>query len=90
MKNNDKITAKKLHYDINKEAAKISALSSCKIDKYEHLTCEEILPADQRRVLEQGKITYSPFEKALEKQIKMIEDLGKKQIKAIEDHEKND
>ena len=29
--------------NINKEAAKISALSSAKIDKYEYLTAEEIL-----------------------------------------------
>ena len=32
----------KLQYDINKEAAKISTLSSKKIDKYEYLTGEEI------------------------------------------------
>ena len=38
----------KLQYDINREAAKISALSSGKIDKYEHLTGEEILPSNQR------------------------------------------
>ena len=40
----DKIRDEKLHYDINREAAKISALSSSKIDKYKHLTGEEILP----------------------------------------------
>ena len=33
----------KLQYHINKAAAKISALSSGKIDKYEYLTGEEIL-----------------------------------------------
>ena len=38
----------KLQYDINREAAKISALSSGKIDKYEYLIEEEILPSDQR------------------------------------------
>ena len=37
----------KLQYDINKEAAKTSSLSSDKIDKYEYLTVEEILPSDQ-------------------------------------------
>ena len=36
----DKIKADKLQYDINREAAKISALSSGKIDKYEFLTSE--------------------------------------------------
>ena len=36
----DKIRNKKLQYNINKEAAKISALSSGKIDKYEYITGE--------------------------------------------------
>ena len=45
----DKIRDEKLQYDINREAAKISALSSGKIDKYEYLTGEEILPSDQKR-----------------------------------------
>ena len=39
-------------YDINMEATKISALSSGKIDKYEFLTVKEILPSNQRRVIE--------------------------------------
>ena len=43
----DKIKDKKLQYDINREAAKISTLSSEKIDKYEYLAGEEILPSDQ-------------------------------------------
>ena len=66
----DKIRDEKLQYDINREAAKISALSSGKIDKYEYLTGEEILPFDERRVIEQAKFTYSPLGKAIEKQIK--------------------
>ena len=40
----DTITYEKLQYDVNREAAKISALSSGKIDKYEYLTGVEILP----------------------------------------------
>ena len=36
------IKDEKLQYDINREAAKISALSSGKLDKYEYLTGEEI------------------------------------------------
>ena len=36
-------------YDINREAAKISTLSSGKIDKYEYLTSEEILPSNQQQ-----------------------------------------
>ena len=44
----DQIRDEKLQYDINREAAKISALSSVKIDKYEYFTGEEILPSNQQ------------------------------------------
>ena len=81
----DKIRDEKPRYDINGEAAKVSALSSGKINKYECLTGEEILPSDQRRVIEQANFTYSPSGKTLEKQTKTIEDQSKKQIKGIED-----
>ena len=37
------IRNEKLQYDLNREAAKISALSSGKIHKYEYLTGEDIL-----------------------------------------------
>ena len=72
----DKIRDEKLQYDINREAAKISALSSGKIDKYEYLTGEEILPSNQRQIIEQVKFTYFPLVKAFEKQINIIEDQG--------------
>ena len=81
----DQIKDEKLQYDINRESAKISALSSGKIDKYEYLTGEEILPSNQRQIIEQAKFTYSPLGKAFEKQIETIEDQGKKQVKAIQD-----
>ena len=42
----DQIRDEKLPYDINREAPKILALSSGKIDKYEYLTGEEILPSN--------------------------------------------
>ena len=58
MKIDDQIRDEKLQYVINREAVKISALSSGKIDKYEYLTGEEILSSDQRRVIEQAKFTY--------------------------------
>ena len=45
----DQIKDEKLQYDINKEAAKISALSLGKLDKYEYLTDEEILPSNQQQ-----------------------------------------
>ena len=82
----DQIKDEKLQYDINREAAKISALSSGKIDKYEYLTGEEILPSNQRQIIEQAKFTYSPLGKAFEKQIKTIKDQGIKQVKAIQDN----
>ena len=68
----DKIKDKKLQYEINKEAAKISPLSSGKIDKYEYLTGEEILSSNERQIIEQEKFTYSPLGKAFEKQIKQL------------------
>ena len=81
----DQIKDEKLQYDINREAAKISALSSGKIDKYEYLAGEEILPSNQRQIIEQAKFTYSPLAKAFEKQIKTIKDQGEKETKAIQD-----
>ena len=77
---------KKLQYDINREAAKTSALSSGKIDQYEYLTGEEIFPSNQRQIIEQAKFSHSPLGKDFEKQTKTIEHQGEKQIKAIEDH----
>ena len=82
----DQIKDEKLQYDINREAAKISALSSGKIDKYEYLTGEEILPSNQQQIIQEAKFNYSHLGKALEKQIKTIEDQGKKQVKAIQDN----
>ena len=73
----DQIKDEKLQYDINREAAKISALSSGKIDKYEYLTGEEILPSNQQQIIQQTEFTYSPLGKAFEKQIKTIENQGK-------------
>ena len=54
----------KLQYDINREAAKIPALSSAKINKYEYLTGEEILPSNQKQIIEQAIFSYSPLGKA--------------------------
>ena len=73
----DKIRDEKLQYSINREAAKISALSSGTIDKYEYLTGEEILPSDQSIMIKQTKFTYSPLGKTLEKQTKTQVDILK-------------
>ena len=83
MTTNDQIRDEKLQYDINREAAKISALSPGEIHKYEHFTGEDILQSNQQQVIEQEKFTYSPLGKAFEKQIKTIEDQGKKQDDAL-------
>ena len=80
---NDQIKDEKVQYDINREAAKISALSSGKLDKYEYLTGEDILSSTQQQIIEQTKFTYSPLGKAFDKQIKTIEDQGKKQVDAL-------
>ena len=81
----DQIKDEKIQYDINREAAKISALSSSKLDKCEYLTGEEILPSNQQQIIQQAKFNYSPVGKALEKQRKTIDDQGEKQVKAILD-----
>ena len=60
----DKIKDEKLRYDINREAAKISVLSSGKIDKYEYLTGEEILPSNQQQIIEQAHFYLFSFGKS--------------------------
>ena len=77
------IKLKMKSYNINREAAKTSALSSGKLHKYEYLTGEDILPSNEPQIIEQTKFTYSPLEKAFDKQIKTIEDQEKKQIDAL-------
>ena len=59
----DKIRDEKMQYYINREAAKISSLSSSKVDKNEYLPGEETLPPDKARVIEQAKFTYTPWGK---------------------------
>ena len=76
----NKIRDEKFQDEIKRETTKLLTLSSGKIDKYEYLTGEEILPSDQRRVLS--------FSKSFKEKTKAIEDQGKKQIKEIEDHGK--
>ena len=81
MTTDDQIRDQKLQYDINREAAKILSLVSGKIHKYEYLTGEDILLSNKQQIIEQAKFIYSPLEKALEKQIKTIEDQGEKKQK---------
>ena len=79
----DQIKDEKLQYDINREVAKISALSSGKTDKYEYLTDEELLPSNQQQIIQQAKFNYSPLGKAFDKQRITIEDQGEKQADAL-------
>ena len=68
----DQIRDGKLEYDINTEAAKISALSWSKFNKYEYLTGEEILSSNQKQMIEQAKFTYSSLGKAFKKQVNQL------------------
>ena len=72
------IKDEKLQCDINREAVKISALSSGKINKYKYLTGEETVLSNQKRIIEQAKFAQSPLGKAFEKQTKTIQDQGQK------------
>ena len=82
---NDKIKANQAQYDLDREAAKLSALSSKELDKYEYLTGEDL--GYKPRVVEQAKSKYSPlgkvFNKGLEKEDKKEGIL--KRLKHIED-----
>ena len=64
----DKFIDEKCQYDINREESKILALSTGKTEKY-----EQILPSNQRQIIEQAKFTYSQLGKAFVKQTKNIE-----------------
>ena len=82
---NDQIRDEKLQYDINREAAKISALPPGKIHKYEYLTGEYLLPSNQQQIIKQSRFKYSLLGEAFEKRIKTIEDQGEKQADALKD-----
>ena len=85
-----RLEIKKLQYDINREAAKISALSSGKIDKYEYRTGEEILPINQQQITEQAKFTYYSLGNVFDKQTKTTEEQGEKQVNALKSLESSD
>ena len=83
MTTHDKIKDEKVQHDINREAAKISALSSGKINKNEFLTGKAILPSDQSRMRKKAKFTYSQPDKAFEKQIETIDHQEIKQAEVL-------
>ena len=91
-----KIMQKEAQYDLNRKAAKISALSSNNLDKYEYLTGEDL--GLKPSTVEQAKFEYSPlgkiFNKGLDKddkkeglfkRLKNIKDTNLTQLQAIRD-----
>ena len=82
----DQIRDEKLQYDINREAAKISALSSGKIDKYEYLTGGEILPSNYQQIKLNLLILH--WDKLLKNKQKQLKIKEKKKIEAIQDNKK--
>ena len=67
-----RLKMKNFKRDINREAAKKSLLSSAKIDNYEYLAGGEILPSNQKQIIEQGTFPYSPLEKFLKNKQKQL------------------
>ena len=82
-----RLEMKNLQYDISIKAAKISALSSCKMDKYEYLTGIEILASNKRAVIEKVQLC-SQLLKNKQKKKKKMENQGDKQIKVTEGQRK--
>ena len=79
----DKFRDQKLQYDINRAAAKISALSPGKIGKCDCLTGDEILPQQKHKITKDAKFIYSLLVKALEKQRSPLKSKGK-QVSSLE------
>ena len=57
---NDQIKDEKLQFNINREAAKTSALSSGQLHKCEYLTGEDILPSNQQQIIEETNLLILP------------------------------
>ena len=95
-----KIMQSEAQYDLDRKAAKISALFSNNLDKYEYLNGEDL--GLKRSTAEQAKFEYSPlgkiFNKGLDedkdkkegilKRLKNIEGKNEKQLQVIEDRRK--
>ena len=74
----DKIRANKSQYDLDRQAAKRSALSSKDLEKYEHLTGEDL--GYKPDIIQRAKFEYSPLGEAFDKVFKK-DDKNKKVIK---------
>ena len=77
---NDQIRDEKLQYDINRKAAKISALSSGEIHKYGYLTGEDILPSNQQQIMEQARFLFLLWKKLLKTKQKQLKTKGKSRL----------
>ena len=97
---NGKIKANKAQYDLDREAAKISALSSGELEKYEYLTGEDL--GYKPGVVVKAKFEHSPlgkvFNKGLDerdkkegilKRLKNIEGKNKEQLDAQSEKQLN-
>ena len=91
----DKIKANKTHYDLDREAAKISALSSGELEKYEYLAGEDL--GYKQDVTQKAEFEYSSLGKVFNKEfdetdqkegllkrLKSIEGKNKEQLDEIE------
>ena len=91
-----KIMQNEAQFDLDRKAAKISALSSNNLDKYEYLTGEDL--GLKPSTVEQAKFEYSPlgkiFNKGLSKddkkeglfkRLENIKDKNEEQLQAIKD-----
>ena len=83
----DKIKSKEAQYDLGREAAKISALSSKHLEKYEYLTGEDL--GYKSSVLEKGKFEYSSLGLSLNKAFKKAEVKNIVQSKSDFNHDSN-
>ena len=61
----DNIKTNEAQYDLDREAAKISALSSGEFEKHEHLTGEDL--GYKPDVVQKAKFEYSPLGKVFNK-----------------------
>ena len=57
----DKIRDENLQYNINRIAAKMSALSSGRVEKNAYPTGEEVVCSDQSRMIDQARFTCYPL-----------------------------
>ena len=78
MTTEDKSKDGKIKNNINREAAKISALSSGKIDKYEYPTGEELLPSDQSRIIQEATFIYFPLGKVFKNKQNQLKSKAKR------------